>query len=250
MSEPTDQEQEATGQPGPLRRILSRPESRPLLGGIGLLVGYLTLVGLTRVWSSELFHSLWQMTVTHVLGGRAAGLSYGYNAGLDFWLVVVANIAVEAFMVLLFYPLFVFSYEKLIVIKPLEDTMARARRAAESRQATVMKWGVPGLLLFVWFPFWMTGPLVGSIIGFLIGLRMWVNLGVVLTGTSIAIVCWGLVLDQVDSFLRRIGPALPVVFVGCILLIAVSIHVRHAVSRAPRQRKTEGREKEGEGNGQ
>ncbi|MFO8006525.1 MAG: small multi-drug export protein [Candidatus Brocadiia bacterium] len=238
MSDETVLEQQSGEEPGPFRRIMSRPESGPLLAGFGLLVAYLAMIGLTRIWSARLFHSLWQMTVTHVFGGRAAGLSYGYKEELDFWLVVVANIAIEAFMVMLFYPLFVFSYEKLIVIKPLEDTLARARRVAEARQATVMKWGVPGLLLFVWFPFWMTGPLVGSIIGFLIGLRMWVNLGVVLVGTSIATICWGLVLDRVDHFLRRIGPALPMVFVGLILLIAVSIHIRHAVTRAPRQRKT------------
>ncbi|MFW6162503.1 MAG: small multi-drug export protein [Planctomycetota bacterium] len=109
--------------------------------------------------------------------------------------------------------------------------MLRAQRYAEARQATIMKWGVPGLLLFVWFPFWMTGPVVGSVIGFLIGMRPWVTMAVVLAGTSLAIVCWVYVLDQMFVQLRALGPYVPFVFVGLILLIAVSIHVRQAIAR-------------------
>ncbi|MGD2175358.1 MAG: small multi-drug export protein, partial [Candidatus Brocadiaceae bacterium] len=199
---------------GKLARMMSATEGKVLLAGLGLLATYLTAVGLTSLWSSELFHSLWQMTLTHVLGGRAAGLSHGYNEQMGFWVVVGANLAIETFMVLLFYPLFVFSYNKLIVIKPLEETMARARRAAESGQAKVTKWGIPGLLVFVWFPFWMTGPLVGSVIGFLIGLKTWTNLCVVLAGTGLAILCWGVILQQIHDALARLGPYVPVFFVG------------------------------------
>ena len=131
---------------------------------------------------------------------------------------------------------YVFSYRSLIVIEPLKETIARARRAAETHQRTIMKYGVPGLLLFVWFPFWMTGPLVGSIIGFLIGLRPWVNMCVVLAGTYVAIVCWGLVLQRVHRLLASVGPYVPVVFVAAILLAAVSIHIRYAFWRDARRR--------------
>ena len=82
------------------------------------------------------------------------------------------------------------------------------------------------LLLFVWFPFWMTGPVVGSIIGFLIGLGPWTTMAVVLTGTGLAIVCWVFVLNQVFVQLRALGPYVPFVFVALILLIAISIHIR------------------------
>ena len=213
------------------KRALSAPEGKVLLAGVAFTVLCLGFIGLTRLRSADLFHSLWTMTTTHILGGRAAGMSWGYVHELDAWVVILANMAIETFLVLLFYPLFVFSYNRLIIIQPLEDTMARVRHAAESHQRTIMKYGVPGLLLFVWFPFWMTGPLVGSIIGFFIGLRPLANLGVVLSGTYLAILCWGMILQRLHTSLERLGYYVPLIFVGFILLLAVSIHIRYAFTR-------------------
>lgn len=214
-----------------LGRLAATTEGKVLILGIVVTAWYGTMVGLAWLQSHELGHSLLTMTTAHIFGGRAAGMSAGYASDLARGVVIVANMAIETFLVLIFYPLFVFSYHRLIVIKPLEDTIARARRAAEARQRTLVKFGVPGLILFVWFPFWMTGPLVGCIIGFLIGLRTWVNLTVVLFGTYLAIFCWGLVLEKVHSKLEVLGPYVPFVFVGLIILVAISIHIRHAVGR-------------------
>ncbi|MHC5034465.1 MAG: small multi-drug export protein [Planctomycetota bacterium] len=225
------------------RRVLMAPEGKILCAGIVLTIWYAVTVVLARLQSAELFHSLATMTTAHVFGGRAAGMSAGYTSELGRGVVIVANMAIETFLVLLFYPLFVFSYRRLIVIQPLEDTIARARRAAEAHQPTIVKFGVPGLLLFVWFPFWMTGPLVGCIIGFLIGLRPWVNLTVVLSGTYLAIFCWGLVLEKIHISLESLGPYVPFVFVGLILLLAISIHIRYAFSKhAPPPDESEGKE--------
>ena len=212
------------------RRVVSAPEGKVLMAGIVVLFLYLVAVALTRFYSAELFHSLWTMTGTHIVGGRAAGLSWGYMHELESWVVIVANMTIETFMVLLFYPLFVFSYQKLIVIGPLKEMMARAQRAAESHRPTVRKYGIPGLLIFVWFPFWMTGPLVGCIIGFLIGLRTLTNLSVVITGTWLAILCWGIVLRRVYESMGSLGPYVPFAIVALILLFAISIRIRYAFS--------------------
>lgn len=222
------------GKAGVLRRLVSVPEGKFLIAGVVLVCLHAGAITLTRLHSARLSHSLLTMTGTHILGGRAAGMSWGYVHNLKAWLVIVANMSIETFLVLLFYPLFVFSYRRLIVIKPLEQTMARVQRTAKAYQPEIMKYGIPGLLVFVWFPFWMTGPLVGSVIGFLIGLRPGVNLAVVLSGTYVAILCWGLVLQRVYELLRPIGPYVPLVFVGFILLLAISVHIRYAFSsRAP-----------------
>jgi uncharacterized membrane protein len=230
------------------RKVFGLPEGKILLAGIAATAIYFGCVGAAYFRDPDFGHALLSMTTTHVLGGRAAGLSYGYAQGLRPWLVIVANMGIETFLVLLFYPLFVFSYQHLIVVKPLEDTMRRAREAARSHQSTIVKLGVPGLLLFVWFPFYMTGPLVGCVIGFLIGLRPIVNLAVVLSGTYLAIFCWGVVLQRIHDRLASLGPYVPVVFVGFILLVAVSIHVRYAFLRRPRQ--AEGADQIGAGNGE
>ena len=222
------------------RHVVSSAEGKVFVLGVLTLALYVAAVLVARSRSLELYYKLWTMTTSHLLGGRAAGLSWGYQHELPAWAVIVCNMVIETFLVLLLFPLFVFSYRKLIVIPPLEETMARARRAAESRQKTIVKFGVPGLLLFVWFPFWMTGPLIGSIIGFLIGLRLWVNLTVVLLGTYLAILCWGIILQQVHEGLAALGAYVPVAFVGLILLVAVSVHIRYAFIRAEERREGKG----------
>ena len=220
----------SSGKPGILRHIMLAPEGKILIAGIALACLHMGVVALTGLRSAELCRNLLSMSVTHIFGGRAAGMTLGYAQDLPVWTVILVSMSVEAFMVLLFYPLFVLSYDRLIVIKPLEETMARARRAAAMHQGKIMKFGIPGLLLFVWFPFWMTGPLVGAVIGFLIGLRPRVNLAVVLGGTFVAILCWSLILKRVHELLKPV-PYIPLVFVGIILLLAISVHIRYAFSR-------------------
>ncbi len=219
------------------RRAVPTAEGNLLLAGVVLLTSYAVVLGLLKFRSPERFHNMLTMTLAHLLGGRAAGMTSGYAANIPHSAVVLANMAIETFLVLIFYGLFVFSYRRLIVIGPLEDTMARIRRGAEARQKTIMKFGIPGLLLFVWFPFWMTGPLVGSVIGFLIGLRTWLNLGVVLAGTWLAILCWGILLRRMHEAMRHLGYYVPFVFVGFVLLVAVSIHIRHAFARQGNHKK-------------
>ncbi|GAG30902.1 unnamed protein product, partial [marine sediment metagenome] len=201
---------------------------------------YAAAIGLSRFQSVELSRSLLTMTGAHLAGGRAAGMTWGYAHALPAWLVIVTNMAIETYLVLLFFPLFVFSYRRLIVIKPLEETMQRAQQAAEAHRSEIVRYGIPGLLLFVWFPFWMTGPLVGSIIGFLIGLGPWLNVTVVVGGTWAAILCWGLVLNRIYKLVEPIGPYIPLLIVGAIILFAVSIRIRYAFARHPD--KTEGPE--------
>ena len=223
--------------PRVLRRMIAAPEGKVLLVGAAMFLLYFSAILVARTRWLEAAHSVLRMTGAHVFSGRAAGMTSGYAEHLPNWLVIVANMTIETFIVLLCYPLFVLSYNKLVIIKPLEESMARIRKAAMSHQARIMKFGIPGLLLFVWFPFWMTGPVVGAIIGFLIGLRPLVNLTVVLCGTYVAILCWAWLLRRVHDALASVSPYVPVVFVGFIFLVAISIHIRYAFLRQANSHK-------------
>jgi len=231
MDEKRPSNQSPEEERGVWRRVVSSMEGRVLLAGIALFVVYAVVIGLLRPRRPALAQSLVAMTFAHILGGRAAGMSSGYAGDVAHWIVVGANMVIETFLVLLFYPLFVFSYNRLIVIKPLEDTMARIRAGAEAHQRAIMKFGIPWLIVFVWFPFAMTGPVVGSAIGFLVGLRPWVNIAVVLFATYMAILSWSILFRRINEYLAGIGPYIPFVFVGAIVLVAISIHIRYAFIR-------------------
>jgi hypothetical protein len=74
---------------------------------------------------------------------------------------------------------------------------------------------------FVWFPFWMTGPVVGSVIGFLLGLPVWLNMTVVLAGTYIAIFCWALFLRQLHEQVAAYSSYAGLILMGVLIAIIV-----------------------------
>jgi len=234
-SEPTEARAPGSGREQPSararwREALASAEGKILLAGLALAVLYLTAMCLTLCWSADLFHKVLGITTTHLIGGRAAGLSVGYSYGMPRWFVIVVNMVIETITVLVAYPLFVLYSRHLIVIGPLNDALERAQQAAQAQQKRILRYGIPMLFLFVWFPMYFTGPVVGAIIGYLIGLRPLVNLAIVLAGTYVAVFCWGMALQKLTTALEALGPYPPVIFVAAVMLVAVSLLVRRAIA--------------------
>jgi uncharacterized membrane protein len=198
-----------------------------LVAGLALAGGLIGGVAVTSIWRPGLGQMLMGMTGTHVLFGRAAGLSFGYAMRLGHGVVVGVNLVIETAVILIFYAAFLFGWRRLVLLRPLARFMDGTRRAAERHRAWIRRWGVVGLLLFVWFPFWMTGPLVGCVIGHLMGLRHRVTLAAVLGGTYLAIGCWALVLKGLHEQAAEYGPLAPLGLVGGIILIAIAWRVVH-----------------------
>jgi hypothetical protein len=76
----------------------------------------------------------------------------------------------------------------------------------------------------VWFPFWMTGPVVGSAIGYLLGMPAWVTLSVVLAGTFVAIVGWAYVLFGLYTRAAVFAPWAPVLIVSLVILVILAVY--------------------------
>jgi len=163
------------------------------------------------------------MTGLNLIIGREAGMSFGYASGFGHAQVVPLNILIETIQVLVIYPLFVLSTRQLIRLRTLQPFITRIHRAAESRGGMVRKFGIAGLFVFVFAPFWMTGPVVGAIIGFLIGLRPWVNLAVVLVSTYIAIGVWALLLNELNVWASTVNQFAPYALFLAIVLIAAAM---------------------------
>jgi uncharacterized membrane protein len=161
------------------------------------------------------------MTATELLFGRAAAMAFGYTLGLGHRTVIPICIIMETILVLIFYPLFVFSWRHLLVIKRLRNVFDRIQKSAETHKDKVQKYGVIGLFAFVWFPFWMTGPVVGSVIGFLLGLRVWLNMTVVLAGTTLAIFCWAFLLRQFHKQIASYSSYAAMVLMALLVVIII-----------------------------
>ena len=206
------------------RELLATPEGYILQIGLIMSLFFTTLLGLGYIYYPEKAHVFTGMSATNILFGRAAGISFGYSFELGNVLVIITNIIIETILVLIFYPLFVFSWNSILVIKPLRRIMERTSIAAETHQDTIRKYGIIGLFMFVWIPFWMTGPMVGCAVGYLLGLRPWKNLTIVLSSTCLAVICWALLLREIHDRIAEYGPYASIVLVIAIILIVTVIY--------------------------
>ncbi|MBK1701681.1 small multi-drug export protein [Thiococcus pfennigii] len=190
-----------------------------LLAGIGLSLAAIISLAVSAFWSPTYAQSLAAVTATNIVFGRTAAISLGYAMGLDGSAVVLVNLLVEAILVLVFYPLFVFSWWQLFEFKRLRRYMTALRNAAERHRETIRRYGIIGLFLFVWSPLWMTGPVVGCAIGFLLGLQIRVTLSVVLGGTCVAMIGWAIIMKELSARAAQLSAIGPLVLFAIVVLL-------------------------------
>ena len=207
--------------------LLNSSEGRLLLSGVALAFIFTLWLAVKALISPEESQVLIGMTATELLFGRAAGMAFGYSMGLGHITVIPIIIIIETILVLIFYPLFVFSWHRLLVINWLKNTFERTHKAAETHKDKVQRYGIIGLFVFVWFPFWMTGPVVGSVIGFLLGLRVCINITVVLVGTCVAIFGWAFFLRQLHEHVAAYSSYAAMVLMALLFVIIFVAHLLH-----------------------
>ncbi|MCP4398973.1 MAG: small multi-drug export protein [bacterium] len=219
---PVDQEQKT---PHPLRvlrsSLFTSPEGHILVTGLVVGCLYLLWIGLNGLWEPKRMQNFVAMTATHVLFGRAAGMSFGYTVNLGHGTIILTSMTIESIVLLFFYPFFVFSWRHLLVFPALKKMMDRLHQAAEKHHKLIHHYGLFGLFALVWFPFWMTGSLVGCIIGFLLELRPWVTIAVVLGGGYMAIVSWSFLLQRLHDRAAEFGSYASLTILALLILLAL-----------------------------
>ncbi|MCG6933282.1 MAG: small multi-drug export protein [Gallionella sp.] len=207
------------------RQLFKTVEGRILLLGIVIALSGLIAMGLVAFWSPQTSRMMGAMSFADLMFGSIVSMSIGYAGGYGYTFVVPVVMWVESVMVLLFYPVFVFSVRKLVEFPRLKRLIERTQAAAERHHGRVRRYGVVGLFIFVWFPFWMTGPVVGSAIGYLLGLPAWVTLTVVLAGTFVAMVGWAFLLFSLYTRAAVFAPWAPILIIGLIILVILAIYL-------------------------
>jgi uncharacterized membrane protein len=215
--------------------FLKHKEGQILLLGLVLLGSYFIILLLCAIFYSNYFQELLSITVTNVIFGRMAGLSIGVASQMDSTFLVAFNLFIESIMVLILYPIFVLSWKKLNFVSypPLNRYLERSKKSAHNYEPLIKRYGVIGLILFVLTPFAMTGPVVGSFVGFLIGFRHRVTLTVVITSTFIAIIIWIYLIKNFEETLVAYSDRL---MVG-LLIAAVVLFLWYLLKKTFSQKK-------------
>jgi len=165
------------------------------LTGIYFLYLLFTDPGLYKVLSST--------AIIHIMGGRALGIVTCLSAGISLFYTISYNFFLEVVIVLIAYGMVVLVMRNIIQPKLFDRAVRQAEFTAQSQKTKIKKYGSIGLFLFVMFPFFMTGPVIGAIIGYLLNYRAVNNFLIVFSGTLASIVIYALIGNNILYFINQ-----------------------------------------------
>jgi len=140
----------------------------------------LTLLMWALLWPDP-YVGGWWLVVQLFAVGRTVCAYEGVRLGFSNLYLFVQGGTQDIAGFLLVFPLFVRFYEKVAGGRAIDRILRGLTQAAEKHQKHLQGYGAIGLFLFVFFPVSGTGTLIGSVVGYLLGLRMQMVIPVVVT---------------------------------------------------------------------
>lgn len=146
---------------------------------------------------------LWKMIGFHMTGGASVGVAKGATIeNLPLWYNIGLNVLYTVTIICGFNTLVGLSLRKVFRIPLFDSTLGEIQQTAQKNRKMWVKFGVPGVFIFVLFPLTSTGPLVGTVLGRLIGLGFWTNLVTVTTASISTILLVGLAAEKVTQYVN------------------------------------------------
>ncbi len=213
--------------------LMRRDRRHIFITGCTMMIAWVATIAI--LWRLE--HHRWDdlliMGFTQLMVGRAGAIAHATQAGLNAYLRVFLAVYIDCTIVMIAYPVLIFSYRNLLERRffkqHMEPIFASARRSvARFRRSKII-----GVFAFVWFPFFMTGVVAGSVLGYLLGLRPWVTMATVALGTLSATVCWVFAYDTLFGWLGEVHRSVPITLTG---LIIVALAIRRIMVERKRER--------------
>lgn len=193
-----------------LKKLIFLIRKRINLIEVKILLTGLILTGLAGLYLGYLFfadfklYSILSITaVIHIMGGRALGIARCLSAGMSPFITISYNFFLEVVIVLITYGLFVLIMRNVIQPKLFKSAVRQAELTAQSQKTRIKKYGTVGLFLFVMFPFFMTGPVIGAIIGYLLNYKAINTFLIVFSGTLSSIIIYTFLGNRAISFINQ-----------------------------------------------
>lgn len=198
------------------------PPSRLVL--LFLFISGYVLIAVSVVWFVYLstrwpdpYAKLWGLIPVHFFSGRAGNAGVGLELGFNKWFVLTQCCLLDFIVMLLVFPVFVAGFQRVSKWPIVGPPLSGMHELALHYRDRIGKYGPLGLMAFVAFPLWSTGPLVGVVLGYILGLRVGVTFVSVIIGNVLATAGW----IWLFHFLQVFSAALARVVVVAILASAV-----------------------------
>jgi uncharacterized membrane protein len=179
--------------------LLNTIEGSLLLSGIFLSLLLMTFIGFYGITDLYKAKILALVLVAHIFGGRAAGIGLCIINGYSSLPTILYNFYIEVLIVCFTYSGFVLSTTNYLKIEWLNKLMDRLAEKALEKKEKIKPFGWIGIFFFVMAPLPVTGPVVGSIIGYMLRLSFLRNFSATFLGTLSAILVWFYCFDFLEQ---------------------------------------------------
>ncbi|CCK81425.1 small multi-drug export protein [Desulfobacula toluolica] len=197
--------------------LLNTTEGRLLIGGIVLSALLLILIGFYGITELHIAKTLVLVFFAHAFGGRAAGIGLCILNEFGALPTIIYNFYIEVLIVCFTYAAFVLSTTNYLKAEWLTKFMDRLSAKALEQTQRVKPLGWIGIFIFVMLPLPVTGPVVGSIIGYMIRLNPFRNFSATFSGTLAAIIVWFYCFD----FLEQRFHMIQYLFAAIIIMVLI-----------------------------
>ena len=190
------------------------------LGHISLAGTLAVFVGAYLLWGKP-YSEVGKLILAHIFGGRAGNATVGLNSGFSPGFILFQACMQDFIIMFYAFPFIVTGLtaaEKWPVVGP---ALAHIHELAMRHKARLAPYGLVGLTLFVIFPIWTTGPLVGVVVGYLLGLGIVFSFVAVMVGNTIAAALWIWAFDYINEKLLLLNENLPWLLMGAILIASI-----------------------------
>lgn len=165
-------------------------EGKFLIMGICLSAVFVLLTGIYAVIDIDTAEAMALVLLAHFIGSRAGGIGICVLAGFTPAATIGFNFFVETLIVCFTYSGFVLSTTNYLRVEWIKRFMARLADKALDKKDKIERWGWLGIFSFVMAPLPVTGPVIGSIIGYMIRMPLISNFSATALGTLTATVIW------------------------------------------------------------
>ncbi|PIE61321.1 MAG: hypothetical protein CSA29_03930 [Desulfobacterales bacterium] len=196
--------------------IFGTTEGRILLLGILLALVFLLLTIVYGVVDIDIAKVFVMVLLAHFMGSRAGGIGLCILNGFCPSATIGYNFFIEVLIVCFTYAGFVMSTTNYLKVAWIKRFMDRLAEKALEKKDNIERWGWIGIFSFVMAPLPVTGPVIGSIIGYMLRMRLVSVFSATALGTLAATVAWCYGFE----FLEQRFQMVQYIFAGiCVLII-------------------------------
>jgi len=154
------------------------------------LVSTLAIFVILGILQGSPYDQVWQLVLAHFVSGRAGNIGLGLMKGFNLYFLLYEACMIDFILMFLIYPVFVSGFQQLSKLMFIGRAMKQTHELALKHKHRIEPYGAIGLMVFVIFPFWSTGPLVGVMVGYLLGMSTRITFTTVIIGDVIAVSAW------------------------------------------------------------